>query len=545
MRQMQSGSKAAAVAEIAIMAAIFAAVGAWPVPDINEAVYLTKARHHADPGWAAGDFFLETPDAHGVFYVLFGPLAAGMPLEQAAWIGRGLGWIALAIGFRHAIAALLATPWGRVVAAAMFAAALRHTTMAGEWVIGGCEAKVFAWALVLAAVGETAAGRLAIGWLLAGAATAVHPIVGGWAMVAIAATWISSGGGISSGGAAARPRNAVAIGGLVAGAALAACGVLPALGLSAGASVAERVAANRIYVVDRLSHHLLPGSFAEPLVARHLLAILAWWLLSRLAGLPRSAAWSRVESFTLAAIAISLVGAAIACCESVAPDAAIGLLRFYWFRLADVMVPFSLAVSAAALLEDEATCRRLGLLPPFAWRAVITILLCADMAGQSRHWPWPHADGVVPRADAKVDAAAWADICDWVNRNTPVDACFLTPRGAASFTWRTGRRDVVAWKNSPQDARSLVEWRRRIADCFSADGGLANMETSTVALGAERLREVADRYGADYVIAPLKTLEACRPGCVPMTTDLPAERVHANAGYAVLRLEKHPGEKSP
>jgi hypothetical protein len=151
---------------------------------------------------------------------------------------------------------------------------------------------------------------------------------------------------------------------------------------------------------------------------------------------------------------------------------------------------------------------------------------------------------MVPRADAKVEAAAWADICDWVKHNTPVDACFLTPRGAASFTWRTGRREVVSWKNSPQDARSLVEWRRRIADCFSTDGAITNMETSTVALGAERLREVADRYAADFVIVPLKTLEACRPGCVPVADDLPAERVHANDGYAVLRLEKNPGEET-
>lgn len=538
MRQMQSGSKAAAVAEIAIVAAIFAAAGAWPTPDINEAVYLTKARHYADPGWAAGDFFLETPDAHGVFYVLFGPLAAAMPLEQAAWIGRVLGWIALAIGFRHGVAPLLQSTWGRVAAAAVFSAALRHTTMAGEWVIGGCEAKVFAWALVLAAVGEIAAGRFAIGWLVAGAATAVHPIVGGWDMVAIAATFILAVG------KAARPRDAVSIAAVIGGIVLAAIGVLPALGLSAGASVAERAAANQIYAVDRLPHHLLPGSFAEPLVARHILAILGWWLLSRLAGPARSAAWSRTESFTLAAIAISLVGAAIACCESLAPGAVIGLLRFYWFRLADVMVPFSLAVSAAAVLEDEAACRRLGLLPPVVWRAVIAILLCADVAGQSRHWPWTHAGGVVPRADAKVEAAAWADICDWVSHNTPVDACFLTPRGAASFSWRTGRREVVSWKNSPQDARSLVEWRRRIADCFSTDGAIANMETSTVALGAERLREVANRYGADFVIVPLKTLEACRPGCAPVAADLPAERVHANAGYAVLRLEKNPGETS-
>ena len=121
---------------------------------------------------------------------------------------------------------------------------------------------------------------------------------------------------------------------------------------------------------------------------------------------------------------------------------------------------------------------------------------------------------------------------------------FLTPRGAASFTWRTDRREVVSWKNSPQDARSLVEWRRRIADCFSADGKLATMDTSTVALGAERLREVADRYDADYAIVPLKTLAACRPGCTPVAADLPAEQVHANDGYAVLRLERAAGEQS-
>jgi len=536
VRRMQSGSKAAAVAEIAIMAAIFAAAGAWPAPDVNEAVYLTKARHHADPGWAAGDFFLETPDAHGAFYVLFGPLAAGMPLEQAAWIGRGLGWLALAIGFRHGAVPLLALPWGRVVAAAAFSALLRHTTMAGEWVIGGCEAKVFAWALVLAAVGEIAAARFPIGWLMAGAATAVHPIVGGWAMVAIAATWIASRG------TAARPWDAISIATLIGGTALAACGVLPALALSAGATAAERAAANRIYVVDRLSHHLLPGSFAEPLVARHLLAVVGWWLLGRLAGSAWSAASSRLQTFTLAALGISLAGAAIACCEPLAPGAALGLLRFYWFRLADVIVPFSLAVSAAAVLEDDVACRRLGLLPPFAWRAIVALLLCFDVAAQSRHWPV--SANALPRADSKVDAVAWSDICDWVKNNTPPDACFLTPRGAASFTWRTGRREVVSWKNSPQDARSLVEWRRRIADCFSPDGSLANMETSTVALGAERLRRVADEYDVDFLIVPLKTLQACRPGCVPMTTDVPAEQVHANAGYAVFRMKDDPGETS-
>ncbi len=46
-----------AIVEIVAITAIFGAAGAWPVPVVNEVVYLTKARHAADPSWCAGDFF--------------------------------------------------------------------------------------------------------------------------------------------------------------------------------------------------------------------------------------------------------------------------------------------------------------------------------------------------------------------------------------------------------------------------------------------------------------------------------------------------------
>ena len=82
--------------ETLLVALLFAAAAAWPTPDVNEAVYLTKARHATNPAWAAGDFFLDTPDAHGVFYLLAGPLAAALPLDQAAWVGRIAGWLAVA-----------------------------------------------------------------------------------------------------------------------------------------------------------------------------------------------------------------------------------------------------------------------------------------------------------------------------------------------------------------------------------------------------------------------------------------------------------------
>jgi hypothetical protein len=518
-----------AAAEILLAAAVFAAAGAWPTPDVNEAVYLTKARHRADPAWCRGDFFLETPDAHGVFFAVFGPLAASVPLDTAAWIGRVLGWLAVAVGFRHAIVPLVAPSWARVVAAALFSVAVRYTPAAGEWVIGGCEAKVFAWGFVLAGLGEAVRGRVGPAWCLCGVAAAIHPIVGGWAMIAIAAAWLA---GRASAAPADRP--AVPWAWLAAGAALAAAGIVPVLALSSGVDAATVAAANRAYVVDRLSHHLLPRTFANGLVARHLLAIVVWWLLHRL--LPATAARRRLAWIVGAAVGVALAGWLISLAEPLAPVAARGLLRFYWFRLADVLVAFALAATAAATLADAAACERVA--PGKAWlpRVAVAALLTWDLAAESAHWPLPGRPAVACRADAKVNPAAWADVCAWVRDHVPADACFLTPRGSATFAWRTDRREVVAWKNSPQDPRSLVEWRRRIDDCFAMRLGSNGLVQSTATLGADRMREVADRYGATHAIVPLdaRGLES-----------LPFPWLHANDGYVVLRLDPLTAGESP
>ena len=104
---LRGGGWLRGMAEVVAITLVFAAAGCWPVPDSNESVYLTKARHAADPTWAAWDFFLETPDAHGLFYLVMGPVAAWLTLDEAAWVGRVLGWLAVAIGFRHAVLPLL------------------------------------------------------------------------------------------------------------------------------------------------------------------------------------------------------------------------------------------------------------------------------------------------------------------------------------------------------------------------------------------------------------------------------------------------------
>jgi len=404
-------------------------------------------------------------------------------------------------------------------------------------VIGGCESKVFAWGLVLAAVGETGRARFAPAWLALGAATALHPIVGGWGLVALVTSWwLLPRPPAWQQGPVDQPsplRTAAwaKVLAVSAGLLLAASGVVPALGLSAGADAAMRAAAAKIHVVERLPHHLLVRTFSDGMVARHVLAILLWWLvrLRRPTVTPsEQAARTQVDRFILVALLISLAGVAISLLEPFAANASYSLLRFYWFRLADVLVPFGLATAAAAVLADDAAL--VGLFPvrPAVARSLVAVLICLDLAHESRHWPLAGRGGLMARSDTKMDAAGWRDICAWVAKNAPADACFLTPRGAASFTWRTGRREVVGWKNSPQDARSLVEWRQRMVACFSRDGEFPNMERSTAALGADRLRRVAEEYGATHAIIPLD---------VPGLDTLPFERLHANHSYAVYRLQ--------
>jgi hypothetical protein len=514
--------------EILAITVVFAAAGCWPVPDSNEAVYLTKARHAADPSFAQGDFFLESPDAHGVFYLVMGPLAAGLTLDQAAWVGRLFGWLAVAIGFRHAVVPLLpggengrGGGWQRLVAAVVFSLALRHTTAAGEWVLGGCEAKVFAWALVLGGLGEWLRDRFAWAWLLLGAATALHPIVGGWAIVATTVARLFTPPllkPVSNLGLAAAL--------VITGCLLVATGVWPALTLNTGADLVTKSEAARIYVSERLPHHLLPRAFAPGLIARHVLAIIAWWLLSRAE--PATPTRGRLITFTLAALGISLVGVMISTAEPWAPAMAHRLLRYYWFRLGDMAVPLAHAATVAAVLGNDAAIRRILPVSPRLVRGLVAALLLVDFAAQSAHWPLP-GRGIPARSDQRVIAPAWADICDWVREHAEPGDCVLTPQGAGNFTWRTGLPEVVCWKNSPQDAASLVAWRQRFIDCYSRDGSLQNRLPSTADLGADRLRLVADRYGATLAIVPLTT---------PGLDELPFARLHSNSHYAVLRLQE-------
>ncbi|NMC20953.1 MAG: hypothetical protein GYA33_11090 [Thermogutta sp.] len=474
------------------------------MPDVNEPYYLGKAIHFWNPDFGPRDDFFASRDAHWVFYVSAGWLALVLPPAAMAWTIRLATWGLLAEGWRRLHRGVLDR--GGLLAvwtAVLFAAANDHLHMAGEWVIGGAEAKGIAYAALFFALAELAKGRYPRAWILLGIATAFHVLVGGWAMIATAVSWLIS--------KADRPALRGMIPYMVAAVVIALPGLVPSLMLAAGASPQVEAQAHRIYVFHRLCHHLVPGCFGFWNIARFaLLSGVFLYLCRRVSADDR---WLRVRNFVLGALLIAGIGMLLGLTVPIWPRFSAAVLRYYWFRLADAAIPLGTALGIG-MLAASAPPRASS--PEGRIRHGLVFLAIAAAVGHLAGYAVVRSTSVVPRAEWKATTwrestadpglvrnyYGWRRACRWIAQNTPPDARFLTPRRNGSFKWYTGRSEVVTWKEIPQDAQSIVQWWKRLLDIHVVDDPVLGKRWSrTLAeLREKRLLELAEKYDADYIV---------------------------------------------
>ncbi|MDZ4782003.1 MAG: DUF6798 domain-containing protein [Planctomycetia bacterium] len=474
--------------EIALILLVFYLNSGWQVPDNNEAHYLGKARHYWDPTFCAGDAFFESAHTHQVFYALLGWWTLYLPLPAVAWIGRLLTWGLMAVGWQRLSWRLVARPWWSVFSAALMIALQERCQVAGEWLVGGFEAKGIAYALVFFGLDAAMAGKWRAVWLWLGAASAWHVLVGGWSVLALLpAWWLEYRAGKAPGIRALMAP--LAIGGLLALPAL-----IPALELTMGAAPEIVDEANRIYVFERLPHHLSPATFPPRGVAILGLLLLATGVISR--AMPASVATRTLWRFALASAAIWVTGWLIAKLGGFTPDRGAWLLKYYWFRLADVAIPIGGALAAIGYLNYALRSS------PNWGRAWLTAAACyaafhvADFGIQTHTLGYPRAD----RPGKVLDAEAWREVCEWIAENTPRDAKFITPRQNQSFKWYAERPEVVTWKDVPQDARSIVRWNELLTEVYGHPDDTWSWDAMMLLMDWEELCAFGKRLNADYLI---------------------------------------------
>lgn len=450
---------------------------AAPIPGVNEPHYLCKAKHFWQPDWCSQDFFLESPNAHTVFYATIGSVTNFLSFEQSACVGRALAALTLAWGWTHCLSQLFFNKWSAIWTLWFFLAFTACGNFSGEWLVGGVEGKVFAYGFLLAALGDVyrQRWRLAASW--AGLAVMIHPVVGIWGLLAFAISrslhrvnrWrrerrLAFVTGVPQPGIQSlMPGSSMAVSlqsSLILFL-LALPGLVPVVRLLLEPVTPElRYQATYIQVYFRLAHHLDPMVFPVRAYCGYAVLLFIWLSSFRWGG--RTSAKKEFDHIVFWAVVFALAGILI----GFGPRPPIrmpyfaermNLLKFYPFRLADVLVPVAVAVSLVGVLERTLfnpgySARRASLISiPMA---IMALIFCAGLLRA-------HSIAETNRYSLE-DRKDWLDICRWIDNHLPADALVETPTNCWAFKWFARRAEYVAFKDCPQDAAGIVEWNRRL-----------------------------------------------------------------------------------
>ncbi len=490
-----------------------------PVPSVNEPHYLTKAKHYWNPEWCQRDFFLESSNPHQVYYQTVGILTRWLSLEQTAIISRIVGYLLLAIGWDCFFRQITSSYWKSIGIAWLFLGLTTIGNLSGEWMIGGMESKVFSYAFLLLAFGKSLQDKKCSMMIFHGLAISFHPVVGVWGLLANSGARFCSQMGTENYSVTALLRNSkkqfsiwiTSIGLLVL---FSLPGIIPALQLLGtshdGINVNE---ANYIQVIFRLGHHLDPMRFPAKAWGYYAFQLVASLILFRtILRRKKNAQSFRFVLFLVLISCLFAMGGLVAGGRTGSvwemPFYAIRLklLKFYSFRLADVMIPMFFSVCLMEFFFNFGKVQK-----KIIWGIASMMLLIALVN--------PPLNGN-PSKYPRQKLSDWMEVCDWFRTNTNKNLLVFTPKNSWAFKWYAERAEFVTKKDCPQDAKGLVEWNSRLL--YLADWGEKNYENG---YSSEELTVLNRDYGITHLV-------------VTRLEPIHQKPVFENKTYRVYEIEK-------
>ncbi len=500
-----------------VLFCIFVIVASGITPGVNESHYLTKAKHFWNPTFGAGDLFLESKDAHWFFFLIFGWLANVFSLSVAAYLGRVICWVCLAVAWSYLCKALFLKPWLATLSGAFFVATLHLGHLSGEWIVGGFEAKCIAYACIFVALAHVASGRWTAAWPWLGFSCAFHVVTGGWVTLTVLAAFAFRKSYATERESISQQIVPLALGGL-----LSLLGLVPALLLNRSSDAETSKLGAMIYVYDRLPHHLLASHFAlyrwqsfGVLLTASMFCFVIFFrrvrslkfanaeqtslqqtqIHAQIDGLRRL--WIVVYGAFLLAVFGLLIDRWL---SATRPELAAALLRYYWFRWNDAAWPIILSLTLAVFIE---------IFPrkSVEWFAAFTAMMAVSVSfivwsfNQQMIQRFPDADrqSLLLRTETEFlkdrTYRDWRAVCRWIQESTPRDALWLTPRYQQTFKWYAGRPEFVCWKDAPQDAAGLVAWRARLREAYTYSETGALIETPS-----KTLLQLSQKYRIKYLL---------------------------------------------
>jgi hypothetical protein len=285
--------------------------------------------------------------------------------------------------------------------------------------------------------------------------------------------------------------------GLLLGGLLSLPGLLPVLLLNRGTPPTVVSEATRIYVFERLDHHLLVQSIKPWFVARFIDMTVVWLVLCLVT--PADAATRRLRKFIAGSLVIALVGVNIEVFTRSNDYVAAAWMRFYWYRLSDMAVPLGLAVAVAGGIDY--VWRRFRPVWGCLLLLAVSLVPAASLVEQS-YTNWKYRTGDPDHVTLHAKHRDWQEACRWIDENLPPAERLLTPRHQQTFKWYAGRSEVFNWKDIPQNAAQIMDWQQRRADIFLFPPNRPGRRwrSSIIEIELPTLVHLAKKYGFRYIV---------------------------------------------
>jgi hypothetical protein len=501
----------------------------------NDQDILPSARHFVDRDWIPGDWYLNLhiPYRYLVDAIL-GPVVVASDFDQAALLTRLVVYALLvpaayfffrSAGLRFSL---------MLVVLYLF---IRHQSLiAGEWIFGGAEAKSFAYGFVLLSTAAFLTQRYLLAFAFAGAAISFHVLVGVYALFSAAGAMLLNYDSYWPQWRDILRRSWL----LPLTGAFGIYALINQLSAKTGPVAAK---AAEIYVRFRVPHHVLPAAWGGRMrLIELLIAAIVLFVLIYLHG--RSHASRFIAAYALCSTVLFMIGLGV----YFAGD--IPLLKYYWFRFPDVIVPLMSWVLLAMIINDmgdgEAPFRGLPRLNSVlvaaaaplqpVWSKIFTAAAMAVIAlsvahllpsrGQDQRTASAGGDAATASDDFANDRTAIQPMYAWIAQHTPRDSAFLVDPMRSDFYMWAERAMFVSFRHSPQTEADIAQWYERLTLC---NGGQAPKVKGEITphfynLDQAAIRDIATRYGLDYYVGRTRQ---------PLTF----ERVYSVNGFTLFKIE--------
>jgi len=489
----------------------------------NEAQILPNAKKMYYPNWLKNDWFLNLNTHYRLFFnLVVGSLTTILPLYIVSIVCRGIAYLLFSIIIvRFMTFIQIGTEFSIIV---IFFFSRYQSLIAGEWIIGQIEAKVFAYIFVLFGIYSLIHKQWFKVAVFTGLAVSSHVLIGVYASFSMLLFMLLN-----------MKEYRYEFKTILK--------VLPIFILFSGFGIYSIIlnlvnnwgidtsTASVIYII-RSAHHLLPSYWISNKLGIFKVLASIIFLLSTVV-IDKNTKRRTLAKLGLSSYSLFLIGLIFYLTGKH------NLLKYYWFRFPDTIVPllcFLISFSFISEVVSRQAEREIANIKikntvKISCFIISFILLLKPLYNSGKILK----KSIISRNPVYIEYYSnnYITLTDWIKHNTSENDIFLVSPTIDTFYIAANRAEYVSFKHVPQDETHVEEWYRRIKVC--------NNNEPLRSYGFRNLSQIEENF---YSLDDKKVNEICRENGIKYYVGLVGKRrelnsVYKNDEYSIYTIDSH------